>query len=398
MLKPEDSGRRSEMAVTATDLTREHYLRAEVKEIITKFAMPGDGAWRALNGDFSWWYARAEEDARLMNFVMDYETITKSCRVLYQTLNVFDRIIWMQFRPREEITPDNPIGTPADTDAYTLGCDIDKGPGCDIETPEVKEAVEAAASFMVDDLKKNGVHDSVWVLFSGGGIYVQTHHAICKPNTVEGRSKFFEMATDCFNAYIVSISEEFFKLHPEYIGKVKFDALNNSKRIFKSILSIHKKKPFAVTPLNRDAIKIDFDRARVPLKDDMLAEARTWYSTFNPAERDPLLRILDTFQTAEEEQTRERKERKKRSGGRFAEIYTSSFKVELKYFPPCITNIIFNANTGEGKTRFTAVLSTFLYQMGWDEDEAWTLIKGISDRNGVGDAAHIFDSCFGRIN
>ena len=58
------------------------------------------------------------------------------------------------------------------------------------------------------------------------------------------------------------------------MGKVKYDALNNSKRVFKCILSIHKKKPYAVTPLNRDAIKIDFERARVPLKEDMIAEAR----------------------------------------------------------------------------------------------------------------------------
>ena len=54
------------------------------------------------------------------------------------------------------------------------------------------------------------------------------------------------------------------------IGKIKYDALNNSKRIFKCILSIHKSRPYAVTPLNRDAIKIDLKRARVPLKDDMI--------------------------------------------------------------------------------------------------------------------------------
>ena len=69
-----------------------------------------------------------------------------------------------------------------------------------------------------------------------------------------------------------------------------------------------------------------------------------------------------------------------------------------KDFPPCIKHIIDTANPGEGKTRFTAVLSTFLYQMGWEEEEAWSLVKTISDRNGLGNADHIFDSCFGRIS
>ena len=44
------------MSSTATDLTREHYMRPEVREIISKFAMPGEGTWRALNGDFHRWY------------------------------------------------------------------------------------------------------------------------------------------------------------------------------------------------------------------------------------------------------------------------------------------------------------------------------------------------------
>lgn len=384
------------MAATATDLTREHYQRPEVREIITKFAMPGQGNWRALNGDFHCWYryrdAPAGHEARLLNAIEDYEELTKHYRTFYATLNVFDKNSWMAARLREEITSDNPLGTPADTVAYTLGVDIDKGHGCNIEDPETRQAVEAAAQYLVDYLKEHGIHKNVWVLFSGGGIYVQIHHEICRPKSQlpDDRRAFFEELTDRYNRLIKLAEMEFFKAHREYIGKVKYDALNNSKRVFKCILSIHKKKPYAVTPLNRDAIKIDFERARVPLRDDMIAEARTWYSTCDPAEREPLLKLLDEFREPEEE--------KKRSKHHFSEIWRSPFKIDTKYFPPCIKHIIDIGNPGEGKTRSTAVLSAFLYQMGWEEEDAWNLTKAISDRNGLGNADHIFDSVFGRIS
>jgi len=375
------------MAITATDITREHYQRPGIREIITKFAMPDNG-WRALNGDFHRWYAYSQDgQARLLNIVDDYEEITTKYRVLYQTLNVFDDTLRAVSRKREEITSENPLGTPANTQAYTLGCDIDKGHGCNIEGSEVKQAVEAAAQFLVDDLKKNGVHNSVWVLFSGGGIYIEIHHALCRPKNIDGRAEFFEMATNCFNAYIVHVSNEFFRARPEYVGKVKFDALNNSKRVFKCILSIHKKRPYAVTPLNRDDIRIDFDRARVPLKDDVIEEARCWYSSHDPAERELFLRLLDQFREAGGE----------RSAKHFDEIRKSPYKVELGDFPPCMKHIVETANNGEGKTRFAGVLSTYLFQVGWDEDEAWDLVKAISDRNGLNNASHIFDSCYGRI-
>ena len=382
------------MSSTATDLTREHYQRPEVREIVTKYALPGDGNWRALNGDFVRWYKYAHDGgARLINAIEDYGELVNVYRTFYQTLNLFEPGLMPIIRQKDEIDSDNPLGTPAETVAYTLGVDIDKGNGCEIETPEVKEAVEQAAQFLVNFLRDHGIHESVWVLFSGGGAYVLIHHELCRPNgnEPEARREFFGLLTDRYNRLIAHVSGEFFKTHPEYIGKVKYDALNNSKRIFKCILSIHKKKPYAVTPLNRNNIKIDFDRARVPLSIEMIEEARAWYSTYDRAERDHLFVVLDTFKDIE-------KEAQKRGAGWFGEVWRSSFKVDQKYFPPCIKHIIDTPNPGEGKTRFTAVLSTFLYQMGWEEEEAWSLVSAISDRNGVSDASHIFDTSFGVIS
>ncbi|HQN31631.1 MAG TPA: hypothetical protein PKX20_10945, partial [Methanothrix soehngenii] len=149
--------------------------------------------------------------------------------------------------------------------------------------------------------------------------------------------------------------------------------------------------PYAVTPLDRDAIKIDFERARVPLRPDMIDEARNWYSTYETAERDPFLKLLDQFKESEVE-------KKKRSSKHFKEIWRSSTKADQADFPPCIKHIIEATNPGEGRTRFSAVLATFLYQMGWDEGEAWDVVKAVSDRNGLSNVNHIFDSCFGRIS
>ena len=376
---------------TATDITIEHYQRPEVKEIILNHALLQDGAWRALNGDFHRWYRYSDDgQARLLNAKEDYDHVTSKDRTLYQTLNVFDPSLWMISRPKEEITSDNPLGTPADTVAYTLGTDIDKGHGCDIEDPETRKAVEAAAQFLVDFLKMQGVHDSVWVLFSGGGIYVELHHEICKPKSKEDRAEFFELVTDRYNRLIAHVSEEFFTTYPEYVGRVKYDALNNSKRIFKCILSIHKSKPYAVTPLNRDAIKIDTERARFPVSDEMLAECRDWYSSYDPAEQIPFLKLLDEFKETGEEQ-------RKKATKQFAEVWQSSEKIAEEHFPPCIKHIIETPNEGTGKTRFTAILTTYLNQMGWSEDDAWNLVNKISDRNGVGNIQHIFSSNFGRI-
>ncbi|MGD0954715.1 MAG: hypothetical protein ABR985_20410, partial [Methanotrichaceae archaeon] len=377
--------------ITATELTIEHYRRPEVKEIITKFALPqDDGTWRALNCDFRRWYAYNNNDARLLNAKEDYEHLTDRFRVLYQTLNVFDHRLWMVSRPKEEITSENPLGTPADTLAYTLGVDIDKGRDCTLEDPEIKAAVEDAAKFLVDCLKAHGIHQSVWVLFSGGGIYVEVHHEIVKPKAKEGRAEFFEFVTDRYNRFIGHISEEFFKAHPEHIGKVKYDALNNAKRIFKSILSIHKSKPYAVTPLNRDDIKIDFERARIPLKDDMIPEARLWYSSYDPLEREPLFKLLDEFAPIQEDQKRQKQ--------RFEEIWRSEEKVNAEHFPPCIKYMVESEHSGEGKNRISAILSTYLYEMGWDEDEAFKLVKKVADRNGVSEFEHIFDSFYGHLS
>lgn len=372
---------------TATDLTQEHYQRPEIKDIICSHALAVDGRWRALNGDFSVWYRYLDNNTvRLLNAREDYDYLTSHYRVLYQTLNVFDGSLQSVIKNKLDVTSETPLGTPKETSGYTLGVDIDRGPGFKLE--ECLESLERATQFLIDQLKESGVHKSVWSLFSGGGVYVEIHHEICKPSQTcmpEDREAFYRLLTDSFNRFIEDISEKFFLKYPDDMGRVKFDALNNSKRVFKCILSIHKKNPYAVIPLNRCNIKIDLDRARIPLKDEVIADARNWYSGYESTEKEALFRLLEGF-----------KEEESHFKNEFKEIYRSPTKIIE--FPPCIRHIIDIENRGAGKTRFTGILSAYLYEAGWEGDDAWDLVHRIAKRNGHQNARHVFDSCYGQLS
>jgi hypothetical protein len=372
---------------TATDLTQEHYSRPEIKDVICSHALMVDGRWRALNGDFSTWYKYLDNNqVRLLNAKDDYDWITSHFRVLYQTLNVFDHSLQSEIRNKLDVSSEIPLGSPKETAAYTLGVDIDKGPGFKLD--ECISSLENATQFLIDELKINGINKSVWSLFSGGGIYVEIHHEICKPSQTclpEDREVFYQILTDSFNNFIQSISDKFFIKYPDEAGRVKFDALNNSKRVFKCILSIHKKNPYAVIPLNRDNIRIDLEKAKIPLKDDIIIEARNWYSGYDANEKEALFKLLENFRK-EEYSTKKT----------FSEIYRSPNKITE--FPPCIRHIIDVENRSNGKTRFSGVLSTYLYEAGWTGDESWDLVQKVSKRNALSNARHIFDSCYGQIS
>jgi hypothetical protein len=175
-----------------------------------------------------WLHKRQRYDtngnARLLNFDDDYGFVTDQDRTLYVTLNHFDDGLKTVWRPKAEITSNDPLGTPADTAFYSHACDIDVCEGYDIDTPEIKTAIESGTQFLVNYLKDNGIHESVWPAFSGGGAYVWVHHGICMPKDVADRQWFFEEVTDRFNRLIETVADEFFKAHPGYIGKIKFDA------------------------------------------------------------------------------------------------------------------------------------------------------------------------------
>jgi hypothetical protein len=86
-----------------------------------------------------------------------------------------------------------------------------------------------------------------------------------------------EYLTDALNSLIKALSDDFFREFPQYKPYVKADELNQAKRTFKTIYSIHKKHPYAVIPLDVDNPIIDFELA-CPLKMKSWKQGRigTW--------------------------------------------------------------------------------------------------------------------------
>ncbi|NBJ15051.1 MAG: hypothetical protein FNP40_05670, partial [Dehalobacter sp. 4CP] len=184
---------------------------------------------------------------------------------------------------------------------------------------------------------------------------------------------------------------EFFRKYPQYIGLVKFDQLNNQKRTFKTIFSIHKRLPFAVIPLDPTAIEIRFEKASLPLSDEVLAEGAQWYQSFDPSEKGAIMGLLADKIEAIRTVTRDRP-----AGSTDGVISRLEEPLDLANFAPCMKNIIEKAEDREGRHRALAILSTYLYQMGWEEGHAFDLWLEVADRCGV--ESRIFETTFGWVS
>lgn len=382
--------------MAATDVTIEHYERPEVKAVILRYCQ-GEHGSRALNGDEHWYSGGQDPETVMLRGPANYSDTIRSRRTLYATLDIMEQSVFEQISPW-----DKKAGRPAETLgdlsrclAFTFSVDIDGI--VDIRNLAVKEAVEAAGQFYVDYLRERGIENSVYSLYSGGGIYVHLHHGLFSVDvgntelTPEARKKEFQILCKAFNQLIGEISQAFFREHPEHIGRVKFDQLNNQKRTFKTIFSIHKRLPYAVIPLDPKAIKISFERASLPLSDEVLAEGAQWYQSFDPSEKKALEQLLKD--KIEEVRAAERN---RPEGDTDREISRPEEPLDLANFAPCMKNIIEKAEDREGRHRALAILSTYLYQVGWDEDPAFDLWLEVADRCGV--ESRIFETTFGRIS
>ena len=347
---------------TATPETINHYLRPDVMEIIIGLSKI-DQSCKAGNGDFWRWYKGNNGNKTLFNLTNkdDYTYLVSHYRTLYYTLNYFNGDAFS----RTKINENDIVGTRAETTAYQLGIDLDHCDGTDIHTPEVKKAVEDMAQFYIDTLKKYQPK-SVYACYSGGGIYVKLHPQIWKGmfEKINDNDLTVFAITTAFNLWIAEKAQEFFKLHPEHIGKVKADALNNAKRVFKTLLSIHRKLPYAVIPLDTDKIVINFDDAKLPLKAEIIEKAKKWCVAYD--EENNFKEELKKYN--EEVQQKYNRETLTHS----ISISPEAIK-RIELFPPCIKNIINSTGFNEGKTRAITFLVTFLGQAGWNEPEAQEL-------------------------
>ena len=361
------------MSDTVTSTTFNHYMRKEVKKTIQRIAQDGNNS-RCGNGDFTAWYKNKKGKPQThynLSTEEDYNLLIGRYKTLYWSLNYFNLYFYsLDFNPRlpdHELIPsaNSPRISKMNTTAYIMSVDID-GIG-DIHDPDVKMAVEGLAQFHVDEFRKFAPC-SVYVLFSGGGIYVHIHHKVFQEyfNNLEyPYDEAVQHLLDGFGEWLDDIRTRFLIEYPEHEGKTKADSLNNSKRIFKSIFSLHKSKPYAVIPLDPDNIQIDFDKAKLPLKKDVLDGGDKWYRDYD-ADGEILEEVLRYAGIA-----------KTRAP---VKCFDSDIKyeqsetpVDIKQWPPCIKNLVSMKTCGEGKTRALAVLAAFLGQMGLPEGDAYSL-------------------------
>ncbi len=385
--------------MTATELTREHYQRPEVKEIILKHCQDGE-AWRPLNGDDGWYKAGPSNESVRLLTPEDYDRVTELHRTLYATLDLLEPSVKGIAEKWDEMkrAPEHPIGTLRNCLAFTLSVDIDSIKGTNgediVTSPVMKKAVEDAGQFFVNYLRDHGISRSIHCLYSGGGIYVHVHHALfrAKPEwSPDEREQAFRSVTIAFNGLIEDVSAKFFQQHPEHRGWVKFDQLNNQKRKFKCIFSIHKKMPIVVIPLNPDHIEIDFKRASLPLSPEVLGEGKRWYQSYDLTELPRLKELLEPYCKRAEE---ELKERKARTGD--YEISRYQKPVPPESWPPCMRNILEKVEPGRGPHRALANLASYLYQAGWSREDAFRLWAPLASRCGVEN--RIFDCRYGVLN
>jgi hypothetical protein len=397
---------------SASDLTAEHYQRPDVRESIIDLCKFGGGL-RGLNGGDGW-YVHQDGRMRLRGPGDFDDTISKE-RSLYMTADVFDPAVFERWEPKiegpgGEIKPENPIGTRGDLIAYSLFADIDavKDPddeGDEDGKPRSKlyqkgriEALEAAASFMVRYLRDRGIFESVGILFSGQGVYVWLHPALCDVSENralpdfdrEKQDRDFKIWLMAFNDLLADIEAAFFEEFPEHVGRVKFDKLNNQKRKIKCLLSIHRNLPFAVVPLDKDDIRINLEAARVPLSSETVGRARSWLSTWKSSEdeRHALAVLLADYR---KKATEDVTARAKSTG----DIRRATEPIPVERWCPFYRALL-EFQRGAGSHRVCGALATWLFQAGWTEEEGFELWYPVAVRCGV--ETRIFFTSYGVIN
>lgn len=381
----------------ANEMTVRHYLRPEIRDTIIRVSTDGNAS-RAGNGNFEVWYRngrRSKTHFDLSN-VNDYEYLINRYKTLYWTLNLFDphfhTLNYSQQLPDNERIPKSNSAriSQENTLGYMFAIDIDKGKGCDIHNPNVVKSIEDMAKYYINDLKQY-VPNSIYVTFSGGGIHIYVHHKIFEPffNQFEIPSQRVEPLSvlhRVMNLYIDDLSKSFFKIHPEHVGNVKADELNNAKRLFKSIYSIHRKLPYVVIPLDPDNIKINFENARLPINEEVTDLGKTWYVKYDTDS--VFLKHLKQYKQAALNNVN------RKTPTTSATVGEGEPLLDISTYPPCIKNILEHKT---GSTRALRFFASFLSDMRVPEQQASEMFYDLANK---WDAAtsNIFETSYGALH
>ncbi len=375
------------------EILEEHYKRC--KPIILKYAQES-GAFRALvQGHNGWW---------------DKDRLKGTAKLYYPDDATFDRIIdglkgkrrslyWTaQFFAPETANIEKPydretgkiteqIGSREDTIYHSFFLDFDKAKDKDIHDPKVVKWLEKGIKFFSDKLTDAGI-ESFGLAFSGGGCYCVLHPRLGFFGSV-GEDNYtyrVEVWQAAFDLLIGDISTEFFDENPEAIEFVKFDKLNyDKKRQVKTILSIHKRFPYAVIPLDKDNPKIDFEEASLPLSDEIIEKANNWL--VYQGDIDNFGNFVDPWI-----------QKAKKGVGKIHGTRVVTFETEEiseDEWAPCIRNILAKKDlkSGKGATRALAVLASYLRVVGVSEEKAFKMFKRKADEWNA-ETSNLFESWY----
>lgn len=392
---------------------RDHYNTPDIIDTIIRISTDGkcsragmkfipniyiDKKTGALKGSMNWYNCSPESCKRGTKINLsnrqNYMNAVVDCRTLYWTLNYFEPEIYeIDFKNVEK--SEKTAISRSHTAGYTFGIDIDCEHGMNIHNQEVKRALEDMAQFFSDKLRKY-TPNSVYCLYSGGGIYVMLHHKVFEPYFEKFRDKeewdvMLLTLLDAFDYLIGDLRDEFFKLHSEHVEKVKPDQLNNSQRVFKTIYSIHKSLDYAVIPLDPLNIHINFERATIPLSKEVIEEGKSWYNAYDDG-REFLNQFLKPYL---EKSYNHRK--KLVTGINYNEIAISSVSIDnMGQWAPCMRNIYNLQSCSEGRTRALAIFVSFLGQIGIEESQSQLIFDELADRWGA-EKSNIFESYFRKM-
>ncbi|MFW5927675.1 MAG: hypothetical protein ACOCSL_00625 [Thermoplasmatota archaeon] len=386
-----------------------HYFNQNVKEIILNWCKIENSkeALRSIIGGHSGWYryndgkkalipATEEEYAKLIERMKRNEK-----RSLYHSLNYFDISVF-----NEWIDSDESPGGYAETLYYGLGTDIDMKDKEKIEAEkdrdvsilEDREWLEKAVEFHINWLAENGISkEIIKPYFSGNGAYI-----IIDPSVIKFRKNPQKREKVCraYNKIIKKIEKDFFEEHLEAKEYVQFDALNNSKRQWKTPLSIHKSKDLACVPLDVDNPEIDLEKAKIPVSEEMIQKTKEWIKFVPEDQRKEYLiemgelinkPILDENKTPVEVAEEEIFEV---SG---TDLQRNSIDVDLdldnkEAIPLCIQNLL-SADSQLSHARGKGLLALFLNKIGLDKKEAREKWNKLTTKAG-GPKTNIFESWY----
>lgn len=370
---------------------RKHYHHPKTREIIKIFA-EHDGAVKAIKHDDKGLYKYRKDKRRLINPKddKDYDYITKNVkRVLLTTLNHFQPAVFKDWQPRDAESP----GTFQETKYLMLSVDIDLADKHTVHDKKALAALETAGKYL-HQILSNLTNGNILALFSGNGIYIHLHPLFAHlPDDYKGneREQLYDILTKAFNLYLQELESDLYLEHPEVHGLIKIDAINNRKRYFKTVLSLHKRLPYVVYPIDNDAFGIPLKT--IPLSSEDLQAAEDRIHSFMAAglTREPMQKLKEALIKYEDDIKVKKQEYQELN----IDIPDAAISIDIIKSEPVTAAIFHPDGWLKGNTRRVAYMASVLHLCGWDDNSIHEYIEGIAKDWNVGALSHVIDSWIG---